>query len=104
MGRGVALRSYGFRLPCRFDGLKGPWKSAGLEDAGSDRFAITLLMPVLLIDATNGAGCLRANRSNRRKFALSRAAMSPPLKFPGEKAEIFNFCSKIFAFSRGLYR
>src|ERR1700682_5940290 len=29
-------------LPNRFVGLRGPWKFTGLEDAGSDRFAINI--------------------------------------------------------------
>jgi hypothetical protein len=31
--------------PYRFAGLKGPWKFTGLEDAGSDRFAINIAKP-----------------------------------------------------------
>jgi hypothetical protein len=32
-------------LPYRFHDLKGPWKFTGLEDAGSDRFAISITRP-----------------------------------------------------------
>jgi hypothetical protein len=31
--------------PYRFAGLKGPWKFTGFEDAGSDRFAISITGP-----------------------------------------------------------
>ena len=35
----------GSSSPYRFAGLKGPWKFTGLEDAGSDRFAINIAKP-----------------------------------------------------------
>jgi hypothetical protein len=45
--------------------------------------------PALEIDTTNGAGCFRTKRSIRRRFGLSKSAISVPLKFPDEKCEYF---------------